>query len=534
MGIFNPGGGGGGAGQVQSVNGETGAVVLDAAKVNAAPFPLRVTSITPTSVSFADVVVNRTFSESANTFLVVNCGVSSQSSNFLIISLTNEIGDGNFTQAFVGFRRGAFPTKARVRVISSSGGANPTTTTLYESTNAFDVSVRFVHDGVLGWRLSNFEVYDESIENKNQANGYAGLDSNSLLTATQLPLATTSVRGALSNSDKTKLDGLEKPASGNASSTQVVLGNDTRLTDSRVPTSHSHGNITNGGLIGVTEGLPVVTGAGGIAQAGSFGGSGQSTSPARADHNHLTTAFVTISTWSRTNASALIACNGDHGCSAGNWVEIGNSGGVDGTFQVTSVPSSTSINIAVPNIASSNGSGGNLVRSGFLSLDDKITLNGLRRGAYQTIVLRFANWARGQTNYAPGNPPTGMFTLSPTTGNVVENFNTDIYHPRLFNAGQFFGIGATYRIICAVRCTGIQFDGVHCQLRWQNATTSQIIPGLADFGGGNDGVASKSYWATSDVLTAVDDWWIFVPYFGAYNGSNFANIQDCIVLAYRT
>ena len=39
------------------------------------------------------------------------------------------------------------------------------------------------------------------------------------------------------------------PASGNASATQVVMGNDTRLTDARTPTSHSHGNIANGGTI---------------------------------------------------------------------------------------------------------------------------------------------------------------------------------------------------------------------------------------------------------------------------------------------
>ena len=39
------------------------------------------------------------------------------------------------------------------------------------------------------------------------------------------------------------------PASGNASTTQVVMGNDTRLSDSRTPTSHTHGNIQNGGTL---------------------------------------------------------------------------------------------------------------------------------------------------------------------------------------------------------------------------------------------------------------------------------------------
>lgn len=35
--------------------------------------------------------------------------------------------------------------------------------------------------------------------------------------------------------------------------------------------SHSHGSITNGGAIGTTSGLPIITGAGGVLQTGSFG-----------------------------------------------------------------------------------------------------------------------------------------------------------------------------------------------------------------------------------------------------------------------
>lgn len=48
-------------------------------------------------------------------------------------------------------------------------------------------------------------------------------------------------------------------------------GNDARLSDARTPLSHTHGNITNGGLIGVTTDLPIITGTGGILQAGAFG-----------------------------------------------------------------------------------------------------------------------------------------------------------------------------------------------------------------------------------------------------------------------
>ena len=39
------------------------------------------------------------------------------------------------------------------------------------------------------------------------------------------------------------------PESGDASSTEVVMGNDSRLSDSRTPSSHTHGNIQNGGTL---------------------------------------------------------------------------------------------------------------------------------------------------------------------------------------------------------------------------------------------------------------------------------------------
>jgi hypothetical protein len=48
-------------------------------------------------------------------------------------------------------------------------------------------------------------------------------------------------------------------------------GNDSRLSDARTPTSHTHGNITNAGAIGSTANLPLITGASGVLQVGSFG-----------------------------------------------------------------------------------------------------------------------------------------------------------------------------------------------------------------------------------------------------------------------
>ena len=48
-------------------------------------------------------------------------------------------------------------------------------------------------------------------------------------------------------------------------------GNDSRLSDARTPTSHTHGNITNVGAIGTTANLPIITSTSGVLIAGSFG-----------------------------------------------------------------------------------------------------------------------------------------------------------------------------------------------------------------------------------------------------------------------
>lgn len=56
---------------------------------------------------------------------------------------------------------------------------------------------------------------------------------------------------------------------GNSSNT-FCAGNDSRLSDSRTPTSHTHGNITNAGAIGSTSTLPIITTTGGVLTTGSF------------------------------------------------------------------------------------------------------------------------------------------------------------------------------------------------------------------------------------------------------------------------
>jgi len=51
----------------------------------------------------------------------------------------------------------------------------------------------------------------------------------------------------------------------------ICQGNDSRLSDARTPTSHAHGNITNAGAIGTTAFKPIITSVGGELVAGDFG-----------------------------------------------------------------------------------------------------------------------------------------------------------------------------------------------------------------------------------------------------------------------
>lgn len=65
------------------------------------------------------------------------------------------------------------------------------------------------------------------------------------------------IKGTIEDSDK--VGGHAAPTSGDAASDQVVLGNDSRLTNARTPTSHSHGNIQNGGTISSAAVTPANT-----------------------------------------------------------------------------------------------------------------------------------------------------------------------------------------------------------------------------------------------------------------------------------
>ena len=84
-------------------------------------------------------------------------------------------------------------------------------------------------------------------------------------------LATVATTGAYAD-----LSG--KPTLGNSAALNVgttagtvAAGDDARLSDARTPLSHTHGNISNGGAIGSTANLPIITTTSGVLTTGSFG-----------------------------------------------------------------------------------------------------------------------------------------------------------------------------------------------------------------------------------------------------------------------
>ncbi len=91
----------------------------------------------------------------------------------------------------------------------------------------------------------------------------------------------THTHGSISNDGKigsasnipiiTGADGVLQAGSFGTAANTFCVGNDGRLSDARTPTTHTHGNLTNDGKVGTSANIPIITGTGGVVQAGAFG-----------------------------------------------------------------------------------------------------------------------------------------------------------------------------------------------------------------------------------------------------------------------
>jgi hypothetical protein len=154
-------------------------------------------------------------------------------------------------------------------------------------------------------------------------------------------------------------------------------GNDSRLADARTPTAHihdaadinsgtfpinriptgttsstvslgnhTHGNLTSAGAIGTTANLPIITGASGYLQAGSFGTTAGTFAQGNHVHGNLTSAGAIGTTASLpviTGASGVLQA-GSFGTTAGTFCQgndsrlLNISGGITAIAVVTALP----------------------------------------------------------------------------------------------------------------------------------------------------------------------------------------------------
>jgi hypothetical protein len=129
----------------------------------------------------------------------------------------------------------------------------------------------------------------------------------------------------------------------------AVASTDARLTDARTPTSHTHGNITNAGLVGTTSGLPLKTGTGGIVEAGAFGtAAGQF---AEGNHTHAASAITSgVLDLARQKVVELVPCDDD----PANELDVSayeQNGNIVAHFNLRADASDASMSVLLPNLA---------------------------------------------------------------------------------------------------------------------------------------------------------------------------------------
>ena len=174
-----------------------------------------------------------------------------------------------------------------------------------------------------------------------------------------------------------------------------VKNNDSRLTDSRTPTSHSHGNLTNdgkvgstanyfvytttsgaitskqkignittSGAIGSTSGKPIITTTSGVLTTGSFGTS----SGTFAEGNHTHSGYISTSSTTgliKNDGSIMTSGTGSGNYAAGNHTHSGYISTSSTTGLIKNDGS-----IMTSGTGSSNYAVGNHTHSGYVSTSD--------------------------------------------------------------------------------------------------------------------------------------------------------------------
>jgi hypothetical protein len=252
--------------------GQTGATGATGPQGPAGPAPsgTGLVSVTGGVLDTPSTLSARVAADASNlrTQLGLGTAATQASSAFAAASHTHALSDltqsGATNGQFVGWNGTAWAPA------SVSGGSGGTVTSVGLSAPAiFSVSGSPVtSSGTLSFSLAS-QAANLVFASPNGASGSPTFRS---LVASDIPAlnyAAVSHTHAASDVTSGTFDILRIPTGTTAST--VCIGNDSRLSDSRTPTSHTHGNITNAGSIGAAANLPLITTTSGVITTGSFG-----------------------------------------------------------------------------------------------------------------------------------------------------------------------------------------------------------------------------------------------------------------------
>ena len=243
--------------------------------------------------------------------------------------------------------------------------------------------------------------------------------------------------------DRNKWDGGSTGLTAATGRTSLGITGDiyTHNTSEYAASSHAHGNITSAGYIGTTATLPIITGTGGILQAGAFGttagtfaqGNDSRFHASGSDNQTLTIAGTTSPTiaLSGSNTATFAGAGGiTLGQSAGT-ITITGSGGGSGT--VTSVAALTlGTSGTAPNSTVANGTttpvitlnipmaSTNSVTAGLISKTDYTSFSG-KQDAYNNLT--YIGSVANSAGYLYNN---GSGTFSYATPSGSSQWTTDV------------------------------------------------------------------------------------------------------------